>query len=224
MNLSILEPFVSSIVNGLKVTLYLTMVSVILGTVFGMALSTCLDKSRSTFLRYPATVFVEVVRAVPPLVWLIWVYFVLPLLINVRLDATFSAGIVFTVIYAAFSADVFRGARDAIPRGTTESALALGMDDQQIHRRVIITEIIRRSFPALNGQAVGLLKMSSLASVIAVPELTYAFQIIISRRPIPFEVYTGMALAYCAVIFPLVWLLRYIEAQEHFTLEPKSHA
>lgn len=187
---------------------------------FAPALAMPRDKVAFWFL----TGFVELVRAVPPLVWLVWIYFALPLILDVTLDALTSALIVFIFYYAAFAADIFRGAIAAIPISTIEAGLAIGMTEKTVRYRVTLTEIMRRSFASLNAQTIGLLKMSSLASIIAVPELTYSFQIILIKRPLPYEVYTGMALAYIMLIFPTVWFLRWIEGKPAFQLNPVSNA
>lgn len=223
-NFEALAPFSDSILTGLIYTALLTIVPTILGTLVGMVLAPALamPKTRAPF--WIVTGFVELVRAVPPLVWLVWIYFALPLMLGITLDALTSALIVFTLLYAAFAADIFRGAIAAIPNSTIEAALAIGMTEKTVLYRVTLSEIMRRSFAALNAQTIGLLKMSSLASIIAVPELTYSFQIILIKKPLPYEVYTGMALAYIALIFPTVWMLRWIEQKPTFQLNPVSNA
>ncbi len=97
------------------------------------------------------------------------------------------------------------------------------MDRLTLLRRITIPEISRRSLPALNALSVGTLKMSSLASVIAVSELTYSAQWIITLRPKTLEVYTAVAVAYVVLIVPLVILLRYIEERPWCALNPVSH-
>lgn len=224
LNFEALAPFTDSILLGLIYTLVLTIVPTIFGTVIGLLLAPLLNKTKTSASFWLVTSVVEIIRAVPPLVWLVWVYFALPMLLDIRLNALTAALVVFAAYYSAFAADIFRGAIAAIPQATIDSALALGMNSKTLLRRVTLTEIFRRSFAALNGQTIGLLKMSSLASVIAVPELTYSFQIILVKRPLPFEVYTGMALAYILLIFPIVWILRRIEASRSFQLNPVSGA
>lgn len=219
-----LLPFWDSIARGLIYTILLTVIPTVVGSALGVLLAMLLATGRHSPAFWLVTALVEVIRGVPPLVWLVWVYFALPILLDIRFDALTAALLVFTAIYAAFSADIFRGAIAAIPKSTVDSALALGMTRGVVARRVTLTEVMRRSFAALNGQTVGLLKMSSLASIIAVPELTYSFQLILIRRPAPFEIYTGMAAAYCALVFPTVWFLRRIESSRHFTLNPVSGA
>jgi polar amino acid transport system permease protein len=224
MEFSSISPFFPSIIRGLYTTVLLTVISSVFGSAIGLFLFIVLIRKAADFPFLLATAFVEVVRAVPPLVWLIWAYFVLPIAVGVRLDGFLCAAIVFSIIYGAFAADIFRGARASVPTGIIESALAIGMSDRQLKRHVLGTEVLRRSFAALNAQTIGMLKMTSLASVIAVPELTYAFQLIVTQRPLPLEVYSAMAVAYCALIFPLVFFLRRLEASSLLVQEPKSYA
>lgn len=204
-------------------TLMLTFLSCVVGTLFGLAIALGLVR-RNPSIRHPLTLFVEVARACPPLVLLIWAFYLVPTLSGVSLSATATAMLVFTVVFAVFAADVFRGAIEAIPRALLDSGRVLGMPRITLLRRIIVPEVFRRSLPALNGQAVGLLKMSSLASVISVHELTYSAQLILAQRPLPFEIYTVTAGAYCLLVLPMVLLLRWVERQAWCALNPSSHA
>ncbi|MCK6603100.1 MAG: amino acid ABC transporter permease [Bacteroidetes bacterium] len=214
--------FCDAILLGLGFTIILTIVPTIFGTLIGLAVSPILAADNRKLLFWLFTAIVEVIRAIPPLVWLVWIYFALPIWVGIRLNGLTSSLVVFIAIYGAYAADIFRGAILAIPKTTKESALALGMTNSMVFRRVIFTEVFRRSFPALNGQTIGLIKMSSLASLIAVPELTYSFQLIMLKKPLPFEIYTAMAICYSVLVFPSIFILRKIEDLNSIKLNPSS--
>ncbi len=204
-------------------TFFLTLVSCALGAMLGLVIAIGLS-SQHWSTRHSMTVVVELIRACPPLVLLIWAYYLMPAMTGIGLSSTSTTIIVFTAIFAAFSADIFRGSIESIPRATLDSGRALGMSKQLLIRRIFVPEVFRRSFPSVNSLIVSTLKMSSLASVIAVQELTYSAQLILAQRPRPFEIYTATAAAYCLVIFPIVFILRWVERQHWCSLNPTSHA
>jgi len=221
-NFSPVWEYREAILDGLGMTFGITVVSSAFGTCLGLFVALGLVKNEA-WTRRVLTGLVELIRACPPLVLLIWAYYLVPAVTGIGLSAVSTTIIVFTAVFGAFAADIFRGSITAIPRATLDSGRALGMKRTVLVTRIIVPEIFRRSFPALNGQLVGLLKMSSLASVISVPELTYSAQLILAQRPLPFEIYTAIAAAYCLVIFPIVWLLRWMERQHWCVLNPASH-
>jgi polar amino acid transport system permease protein len=209
------------ILEGLRVTFLLTLVSCAVGAVVGLVTSIGLTARRS-LISVPITAVVELVRACPPLVMLIWAYYMLPTLTGVGFSSFATAAFVFAITFAAFSADIFRGSIEAIPPATRDSALALGMTRAMVLRRVVIPEVFRRSFPAVNALVVSTLKMSSLASVIAVGDLMYNASLILALRSRPFEIYTAIAAAYIVVIFPIVFALRWLESRPWSAVFPKS--
>lgn len=211
------------IAHGLLTSFVLTLAACVAGTLAGLGLSLLLVAQRP-HVRRCATAVVELLRACPPLVLLIWTYYLLPALTTFAPSSIATAFLVFTIVFAVFAADVFRGSIEAIPVATIDSARSLGMDRRLLARRVIIPEVARRSFPALNALVVSTLKMSSLASVIAVPELTYAAQLILAQRPRAFEIYTATAVAYAIAVLPTVVALRWLERLPTFALNPTSHA
>lgn len=210
------------VLSGLATTFILTVISCGTGALGGLLLALGLV-SRVEAAKRSTTILVEAVRACPPLVLLIWAYYLLPTLTGFSFSALTTTIIVFVVVFAAFSADVYRGSIESIPKATLDSARALGMNRKLVARRVLLPELARRSFPALNALIVSTLKMSSLASVIAVHELTYSAHLILIQRPRPFEIYTATAVAYAALVIPVVLVLRWIERQPWCSLNPASH-
>jgi len=208
-----------AIIDGMVVTLLLTVSSCVVGTALAVPVGIGL-KSSNRIVAASVTVLVEMIRALPPLVLLIWFYYLLPVITGVGISPFATAFVVFAISFAAFAADIFRGSIESISKGTKEAAMALGMTKSTFIRRVILQEVFRRSFPSLNSLAVGTLKMSSLASVIAVNELMYSATLILSERPRPFEVYTAIALAYLCLIVPIVFFFLFLERSKWFVFEP----
>ena len=121
----------------------------------------------------------------------------------------------------AFVAETIRGGIEAMPSGYLESARALGMSHWQSMKRIIIPHTLRDTMPSLMNLYITLLKLSSLLSVIAVPELLHSANNIISQTYRPLEIYTSIAVIYLLVIIPLSLLSRRLETG---TLARSQHA
>lgn len=167
--------------------------------------------SRRRLVRFPAVAYIEFFRGVPFLVVLVWMFYALPAVTGVSLSAFTSAIISLTVCQSAYSAEVFRAGIESLEKGQMESARTLGMSYALAMRRVILPQAIRRMVPPLVNSFIGMLKWSSLASIIAVPELLYQGNIIIQRTYRPMEIYTVIAVLYFLLSYPIAMLTRHLE-------------
>lgn len=196
--------------QGALVTLWLTLIAVILGTILGVIVA-FMKRSRYKVVSWFAKAYIELFRAVPILVLLIWVFYVVPILCNWRVSAFTAAILALSVNLSAFVAETVRAAIESIPNSQYESGLALGMTNPQIMFHIIVPQAVRNMVPNLMGLYISQLKNSSLASVIAVNELLHRSNILISETYRPLEIYTTVAVIYTAIILPLVWLSRVVE-------------
>lgn len=197
--------------TGIAWTVALSAVSIIGGTVPGVFLA-LIRNARNPVLRIGARAFIEVFLAVPVLVLLIWLYFCIPALIpGLKLSGFWTAVLGFSLSLSAFVAETVRAGVESIPPGQTEAALTLGMTRNQTTRRIILPQAIRIIIPPLATQYITCIKLSSLASIIAVNELLHLSNILIMRTFRPLEVYTAAAVAYMAIILPLNLLVRSFE-------------
>jgi polar amino acid transport system permease protein len=204
--------------QGALVTLWLTFIAVILGTVLGVIIA-FMKKSRNPIFSLFAKGYIELFRAVPILVLIIWVFYVIPILLNWRVSAFTAAIMALSINLAAFVAETVRAAIESIPNSQYESGQALGMTHRQIMFHIIIPQAIRNMIPNLMGLYVSELKNSSLASVIAVNELLHRSNILISETYRPLEIYTTVAVVYLIMIMPLGYLARVVE--QHFSKSDK---
>jgi len=203
---------------GLWMTVKLTVVSGGLGTILAFPIALACRSTRVE-IRWPVIAVVELLRAIPLPLKLLWMYFGLPAMGGPEFSPIVTALVTFTANFAVFAADVFRGAIRDVPRSQVDSAVALGMSRLQVVRRVLLPETIRRALPAWNGLFVTLFKLSSLASMIAVPELLHTASLVLTDRPKPFEVYTALVVLYAAMVLPVSIALRRLESTRWFTLE-----
>jgi len=209
-NWRIISLYKTVFAQGVLVTIGLTLFAVVLGTTFGVAL-TFLKKSRNPIWSYIAKTYIELFRAIPILVLLIWIFYVVPILFNWRISAFVAAALAFSLNLAAFVAETVRAGLESIPRNQFESGLSLGMTSRQVMRKIVMPQAVRNMIPNLMGLYITELKNSSLASIIAVNELLHRSNILISETFRPLEIYTTVAVVYLIIILPLVYLSHWVE-------------
>ena len=207
---SVILNYKEAILKGVLMTLELTAVSLIAGTVLGLIVA-LVKISKHSIARAVGVLFVELFTSLPLLVLLIWLFYVLPILTGITISALITAMVGLSLNLAGFSAEIFRAGIMAIPRGQTEAAIMLGISKWKTLQQIVLPQAIRIILPPLSGRYIETIKLTSLASVIAVDELLHTGQNLISVSFRPLEVYTVIALIYLAIIIPLTLVLRRFE-------------
>lgn len=163
---------------GVTLTVWITIASFVVSLALGLAVALA-RMSKSKILETIATVYIEIVRGVPFIVWILLVSFVFVRefanLANISLQTITLAwrGIIaLSLFYAAFIAEVIRAGIQSVPHGQTEAAMSVGLSHRQILRRIILPQAIRNMLPALGNDLIALFKDTALLSVIAVQEVT----------------------------------------------------
>lgn len=187
------------LLTGLEKTIVLTVISMALGLVLGLAVALC--RVRFTWSRPPIVTYVEIFRTTPILVQLIWIYDVLPG-VGLQFDPFWSAVVALTLNLGAYLSEIFRAGLLSISKGQTYAGLALGMTRAQVARVVVLPQAVRRVIPPLASMWVGLFKDTSLASAIAVAELSYQANTLAVRTYRPVEILTAVAVIYFLVTYP----------------------
>ena len=201
--------FAGPLVEGLRITLRLT----ILGAALGVVCSVLAGLGRtSTFapLRWLCTVYVEVFRGTSALVQLFWFYFALPFL-GVRLNAMTAGVLVLGLNMGAYGAEVVRGALSAVPQGQREAATALSFTRSQILWRIILPQAVLPALPPFGNLLIELLKNSALASMITLSELTFSAQVLRSDTLQTVPIFTTVLLMYFLVAQIIAYSVRSLE-------------
>jgi len=183
----------SFVPDGLIATFSVTIISIFFALIIGLFAG--LGRiSQNLVINRIATVYVEVIRGIPLLVQLFYIYYALgPLL---RLQGPTAAVLAMSICYGAYLAEIFRAGMQAIPRGQMEAALALGMSRSLAMRKIIIPQTIRIVLPPIGNEFIALLKDSSLVSILAVSDLLRRGREFASTTFRYFESYTIVALIY----------------------------
>ena len=198
------------LIGGLGATLLVSVCAILLSVVLGATVALA-GLSRSRLLTRLSRAYVELFRAIPLLVLLLWVFYGLPVIIGLQLGV-FATGVLSLAISdSAFEAEVFRAGIQSVPKGQIEAAKSLGLSWGQQMRLVVMPQAIKVILPALGNQFVYVLKMSSLVSVIGLQELTRRANELNVSEYRPLEIYTLLVVEYLALILVVSWLVRSLE-------------
>jgi len=179
--------------DGIVITFEVTVMSISLAIVIGLL--TGLGRlSRNRFINLAASLYVEVVRGIPLLVQLFYIYYALGRF--VKIPDMLSAIIAMAFCYGAYMAEIFRAGIQSIPKGQMEAALSLGMSRSQAMRQVILPQAFKVVLPPIGNEFIALLKDSSLVSILAVSDLLRRGREYASETFNYFETYTVIALIY----------------------------
>ncbi|MBN1834753.1 MAG: amino acid ABC transporter permease, partial [Spirochaetales bacterium] len=207
------EPYrriIAFLPDGIWQTFKVTLLSIAFAFVVGLI--TGLGRiSRIRIINRIATIYVEVIRGIPLLVQLFYIYYALGKIVQVpRLIAAVTA---MTVCYGAYMGEIFRAGIQSIPKGQMEAALALGMTRWQAMQRIILPQTIKVVLPPVGNEFIALLKDSSLVSILAVADLLRRGREFASKTFYYFETYTVVALVYLVITLFLSKLVSLMEAR-----------
>jgi len=196
---------------ALLTTTWISLGSILLGTVLGVLVG-ILSLTSSRLIAGCAKFFIELFLALPALVLLVWLFYSLPLLIpGFILEGQSCAVLGLGLSLSAFVADIIRGGINSIPPGEIEVAYCTGMTRLETIRYILMPQVFRRSWLPLMGQYITTYKFSTLASVIAVPEILHTANSIIAQTYRPIEIYSTVAVIFTITIVPLNLLLRRVQ-------------
>ena len=176
------------------ITIFLAVVSMAIGLIIGL-ITALARVSKNKLLYNIATFYVSLIRGTPVLVQIYLVYFGLPQL-GITLGAMTSGIIALSINTGAYLSESFRAAILSVDKGQTEAAHSIGMTNWQSMRRIVIPQSVRTAIPTVGNTYIGLLKETSLVSVITVTELLYQTTLIIAKTFQPLTLYAAAAVIY----------------------------
>lgn len=208
LNLEVMRAASPILLQGLGMTLLLVLVAVPLGFAGGVLLA-LLSVIRHPLVRWPLIVWVDFFRAFPPLVLLVFIYAGLPFA-GIELGAFGSVAIGFLLNTSSYYGEILRAGIESIPRGQTEAARSTGLSALQALVYVVLPQAMRNVLPDLVSNTLEVVKLTSIASVVALPELLYQARQAqsVTYNPSPI---VAAALLYFLLLWPVVRLLSRLE-------------
>ena len=198
------------LLSGMGVTIYISVISIIISMILGFIVAIpSLAKNR--FLTYINIGYVEIVRAIPLLVLILWIYYGLPIMTGLSFSPFVSGIIALAISESAFQAEIFRAGINSIKKAQWEAGSSLGLTFYKRLRLVILPQAIKNILPALGNQFVYVLKMSSLVSIIGIADLTRKANELVVSTYRPLEIYTFLILEYLILILIVSFFVRKLE-------------
>jgi len=198
------------LLSGLTTTIYISVVSIIISMLLGLIVAIP-SLAKSKFLTYINIGYVEIVRAVPLLVLILWIYYGLPIMTGISFSPFVSGIIALAISESAFQAEIFRAGINSIKKAQWEAGSSLGLNFFKRLRLVILPQAIKNILPAIGNQFVYVLKMSSLVSIIGIGDLTRKANELVVTTYRPLEIYTFLILEYLVLILIVSFFVRKLE-------------
>lgn len=220
MNLT-LTTLVPLLLNGLRLTLLVAIIGIGIGFLIGSLTGIALN-ANNKILRGIASIYIWIIRGTPLIVQALYVYFVIPNLLNIDLNNTSAGIIVIALNSGAFISEIVRGSLAGVDPGQWEAGRSLGMTDGQILFHFIIPPAFRSALPALGNQFITSVKDTSLLTVIAVGEMTQQAMNYASLSFDYVNTYSVLAVFYLALISLLILGQKQLEKRLNLPARKKS--
>ena len=198
------------LLGGLKFTIIVSLISMVFAIILGLIVSIA-GTTKVKFLNIINIGYTEIIRAIPVLVMILWVYYGLPVLFNLNFSAFVAGIIALSICESPFVSEIFRSGIQAVPVGQKEAGTSLGLNFFQKFYLITLPQAIRIILPALGNQFVYMLKMSSLVSIIGLNELTRKANELVVSQYRPLEIYTFLVLEYLVLILIVSYMVRRLE-------------
>jgi octopine/nopaline transport system permease protein/arginine/ornithine transport system permease protein len=219
MNLTLIWDSLPRLLDGALLTIELTAISVALGLVLALPLALA-RVSRNPLLRWPVYGYIFYFRGTPLLVQIFLIYYGSGQF-RAELDALglwpffreryLCAVLALTLNTAAYTAEILRGAIQAVPHGEVEAARACGMSGSLLYRRIVLPKAFRLALPAYSNEVVFLFQATSLVSIITLMDLTGVARVIVARSFAVYEIYITAGLIYLVITYGILWIFRRVE-------------
>jgi His/Glu/Gln/Arg/opine family amino acid ABC transporter permease subunit len=210
LNWEVMAQYAPKIVEGFFVTVHLAAVVVVTGIAVGLLLAVT-RTLRLRLLNFFIILAVDVLRALPPLVLIMILYFALPT-VGIKFSGFVATWLALSAILAAFSEEIFWAGIVAVPRGQWEAARSTGLGFMQTMNHVVLPQALRLTIPPLTNRTIAITKGTALGATVAVGEILYQAQTGYSFSYNPSPLTLG-AIAYLILFIPVVWFGRWVETR-----------
>lgn len=200
------------VLKGLLFSVQLTLVAMVGGIVLGTLLA-LMRLSGRRWLAMPAAMYVNIVRSIPLVMVILWVFLLIPLLLGRPLGAELSAVVTFTLFEAAYYSEIMRAGIQSVARGQAAAGYAMGMTYRQTMQFVVLPQAFRNMLPVLLTQTVVLFQDTSLVYAIGAYDLLKGFEVAGKNFNRPIETYLVAAVVYFVICFSLSLLVRRLQAR-----------
>lgn len=202
------------IIGFLPTTLLISVISIVLAIIFGLMIA-LIRIQKIPFIDPLLALYISLFRSMPSVVLLFLVYYGSPQIIPamIKMPAITATIICFTLKYSAYLAEIFRAGLESVDNGQKEAGSAVGLSPLQIYRHIILPQAFVNALPSTGNMFISLLKDSSVAFFVGVPELLSAAKLMTVESYKFFETYLAVGIIYWLVVVLYSWLQKILEAK-----------
>ena len=203
--------------GGVGLTLYLALVALVLSFLGGLFLG-LLSISRNRLVRWASSSVIQIIRGMPLLMVIFWMFFLLPALFGKGMPAAMTVIAALTLFTSAYMSEIVRAGIMGIPKGQTEAAESTGLSHRQTMIHIVLPQALRNMIPSFVNQFVSMIKDTSLAFIVGVAELTQIATQVNNRTMLyPTEIFMFIAVIYFVICFAFTELSRWLERRLAYT-------
>jgi len=197
--------------GGIALTLYLAIIACVLSFIGGLFLG-LMSISQNKLVRYLSIAILNIIRGMPLLMVIFWMYFLLPAMMGKTISESWTVIVALTLFTSAYMSQIVKAGVEGIPKGQTEAALSTGLHPWQAMIYIVLPQGLRNMIPSFVNQFVSMIKDTSLAFIVGVSELTQVATQINNRTIIyPTEIFLFIAVIYFFICFAFTSLSRWLE-------------
>lgn len=205
-------------ISGLRLTIFISFTSFAIATILGVFVALARMSSNKVISTIAAG-YINVLRAVPLLVFIVFLYYGVAIFFRISFLNAVQAGILaFSLQYSAWLGEIFRSGIQAVPKGQREAAMAMGMGPVRAFVTIILPQAVRVAIPPTGNMMIGMIKDSSLVYIIGVQDLFRNSQLLANRTFRYFEIYLALVLIYLALTTAVYYGMKLLERR----LEPRD--
>jgi polar amino acid transport system permease protein len=196
--------------EGVRLTVFISLIAFAISMVGGLAVA-LLRMSDNRIIKPLIATYINIFRAIPLLVFILFVYYGVAISFELRISAIQAGILALSLQYSAWLGEIFRAGIQAVATGQREAALSLGMSRPQAFMQIVLPQAFRISIPPTGNMFIGMIKDSSLVYLIGVPELLRTSLLLANRTFRYFEVYFAATLIYLVLTTSVYFLVKYLE-------------
>ncbi len=196
--------------NGVQLTVFITIIAFTLATILGLVVA-LLRMSKSRIITPIMAAYINIFRAIPLLVFVLFVYYGIAIQFDLTISAIQAGILALTLQYSAWLGEIFRSGIQAVSDGQRQAAMSVGMSRPQVFFRVILPQATRIVIPPMGNMFIGMIKDSSLVYIIGVPELLRVSNLLANSTFRYFEVYLATVLMYLILTTIVYFGVKYLE-------------
>ena len=195
----VLLRYQSFLIDGVLITIQMALIGMAIALTLGLVIA-LMGKSGIKILVIFSDIYIQIFRAIPLFVYLIWMFYGAAMLTGINVPAFATAVICLSMTHSAFMAETYRAGIESVPKGHTEAGLSVGLSRFQVMRYIILPQAIRTILPPIGNEFVIVFKSTTILGIIGVDELVRKAQFATTLSFRPFELYSAVAVIFVVMV------------------------